>query len=292
MKLEYINEFLTLGKVLNFSKAAEELYMSQSLLSRHISALEKELDIELFKRDTHSVELTKAGKTAMLSFAAIAEEQNHLIKEIEQIKAGFYGKLVIGVADLLLDDYFENRMSFFRKQHESIEVEIRSGHIEEVIRDFRKKETDIAFILSAAPVFPDAYYYPIGEIPVLCAVSEQNLLSGKDLISVQDLEGQSLVVPPAAEYTDFLNNLLSVHHITAGSLISTSNDYLLFPVVRREKALTLIPDPLKDYPHKDITVLPLDDPSIRFYTGAVFRKSADNPSVLLFLDSLIESEPD
>ena len=53
--------FMILAQRLNFTQAAEELFMAQPALSRLISALEQELDIQLFYRNSRSVTLTPAG---------------------------------------------------------------------------------------------------------------------------------------------------------------------------------------------------------------------------------------
>ena len=62
MNTDRLYEFLTLAQTLNYSKAVETLFISQSVLSKHIKDLEKELDVELFIRNTHSVTLTNAGQ--------------------------------------------------------------------------------------------------------------------------------------------------------------------------------------------------------------------------------------
>jgi DNA-binding transcriptional LysR family regulator len=71
MKLESLNEFVTLVKCQSFTKAARELYLSQPSLSTHISALEKELGFELIEHNSlpHlSLSLTPAG-TGFLDYA-------------------------------------------------------------------------------------------------------------------------------------------------------------------------------------------------------------------------------
>ena len=55
-------EFLVLSKLLSFSKAAEALYISQSVLTRHIQELEKEMVVPLLNRSTHSVTLTDGSR--------------------------------------------------------------------------------------------------------------------------------------------------------------------------------------------------------------------------------------
>ena len=63
MNLEQIESFLVLAQRLNFTQAANDLFMAQPALSRLIAALEKELEVQLFHRNSRGVSLTPlAGK--------------------------------------------------------------------------------------------------------------------------------------------------------------------------------------------------------------------------------------
>lgn len=62
MELNYLREFKELAQTLNYAKAASRLYITQSTLSKHINALERELDCRLLDRDRRKVELTEAGR--------------------------------------------------------------------------------------------------------------------------------------------------------------------------------------------------------------------------------------
>lgn len=54
MKTEQLYEFLVLSRTLNYSRAANALYISQSVLSKHILEMEQELNTSLFFRSTHN----------------------------------------------------------------------------------------------------------------------------------------------------------------------------------------------------------------------------------------------
>lgn len=62
VNIQYLEEFLTIAKYKSFSEASDELSIGQSALSKHISALEKELDVLLFYRNTRNVSLTPIGE--------------------------------------------------------------------------------------------------------------------------------------------------------------------------------------------------------------------------------------
>ena len=61
MEIDYVNEFLVLAKVLNYSDAADRLFISQSSLFKHIKALETELGVPLFEKDGKFIVLSKYG---------------------------------------------------------------------------------------------------------------------------------------------------------------------------------------------------------------------------------------
>ena len=90
--LEY---FLLLAKELNFTKAANKLYISQQSLSAHIAKLEKYLDVKLFDRN-NPITLTPAGKCLYIRAKEIFEIKNSLELEIENIKNNIVDELTIG----------------------------------------------------------------------------------------------------------------------------------------------------------------------------------------------------
>lgn len=62
MTLTQLESFLILAQRLNFTQAADDLFISQPALSRMISALEQEVGLQLFYRSSRSVSLTPAGR--------------------------------------------------------------------------------------------------------------------------------------------------------------------------------------------------------------------------------------
>ena len=62
MEIRQLKYFAAVADTLNFSRAAETLFISQSALSKQVADLERELGMVLLQRDKRSVRLTPAGK--------------------------------------------------------------------------------------------------------------------------------------------------------------------------------------------------------------------------------------
>lgn len=91
--------FSSVARYRNFSKAAQELYMSQPALSRRIAQLEKDLNIALFERTHQGVSLTQGGKYILDQYKWLEESFQSMLHEAQQYNDGNQGLLNIGVQD-------------------------------------------------------------------------------------------------------------------------------------------------------------------------------------------------
>ena len=85
MELRQLRYFIAVSDNLNFSRAAESLYISQSSLSQQIADLEREIGVDLFKRSKRSVELTEAGKTMQRLARNLLSSAEKLVPEVRYI---------------------------------------------------------------------------------------------------------------------------------------------------------------------------------------------------------------
>lgn len=77
-RLRAMEGFVAVAEVMNFRKAAENLSIETSTLSRRIIALEKELNVQSFTRTTRVVSLTEAGKVFL-------ERARRILAELDEI---------------------------------------------------------------------------------------------------------------------------------------------------------------------------------------------------------------
>lgn len=85
MELRQLRYFIAVADNLNFSRAAESLYISQSSLSQQIAEFEREIGVDLLKRSKRSVELTEAGRTMLRLARNLLNSADKLVPEVRYV---------------------------------------------------------------------------------------------------------------------------------------------------------------------------------------------------------------
>lgn len=85
--LAEFREFIVFAKHLNVTRAAEELHVSTSTLSRHLAALEREIGMPLIRREGASAALTPVGSLVLKKASTLVGEYDSLLEQVEHYRA-------------------------------------------------------------------------------------------------------------------------------------------------------------------------------------------------------------
>lgn len=135
--------FAVAGKCRSFTKAAEELFITQGAVSQRIKSLEEQLGFNLFVRMTRRLELTKEGERLL---HALNQSFEVIFSELEDIKFNeLRGELYIGVAPTFAQSWLLPRMVEFQRLYPSLNVKLR---VKASRLDFQHEPVDIAIYYS------------------------------------------------------------------------------------------------------------------------------------------------
>jgi DNA-binding transcriptional LysR family regulator len=191
MKVSCFREFLVLAKYLNFSLAADHLHMTQSGLSRHISALENELGVKLFERDTHRVGLTEKGQHFLRGIGKIVEDYDFLC---ESIQTGGLEKITIGVPYFGVNRYLSPIMTPFEDAFPEVKISYLPAYPDAIIAGLLSKQVDVAvrpkvnFRGTSNLIFHDAF-----NEPVVLLLHRKHPLANTGGVHIADLEGEKFI---------------------------------------------------------------------------------------------------
>ena len=86
LSLSFLRAFEAVARLLSFRLAGEELFLTQSAISRQIKGLEDELGAQLFERDTRQVALTQAGTSLLRAVQPMLERLDGTVRQIRSAR--------------------------------------------------------------------------------------------------------------------------------------------------------------------------------------------------------------
>jgi len=144
MNLSQLRYFVQLSHIRHYTKAAEQLYITQPSLSQAIKKLEEELGVPLFERDSAGLELTTLGKRFLGDVESALEILDNSVDYIQRSAQG-NGVVRLGVMRMLGTDYAPNLIRDFldNNSDKNIEFVIHVGTAKELLDKLHQREVDI-----------------------------------------------------------------------------------------------------------------------------------------------------
>ena len=128
-----IRVFRTVAHHLNFSRAAEELLLTQPAVTQQVKALEDELGVPLFDRSGGRIRLTAGGKALLPLADQIKEISDQAFAAVAETSGELAGELVVGASQTIAQYLLPNFIAGFIKAHPRIRIVARSGNTEAML---------------------------------------------------------------------------------------------------------------------------------------------------------------
>lgn len=146
MKISYLKEFLILAETCNYLEASDQLFISQSTLSRHMQNLENELGAMLFERTTRRVKLSDSGRLIRPyaeEFVRIENEcMDAFANKLRQMKAA----LTIGSIPTMSQYNITTLLTSFQKENPNLTMDILEADSNELAHMVQEGTCDFAFM--------------------------------------------------------------------------------------------------------------------------------------------------
>lgn len=193
MEMDYLCEFAVIAKLGSFSLAAEELFLSQSSLSKHIIALEKELNVQLFNRTSRNVALSEVG-AQILPYANQVFEMQRRITRIaaEQINRE---KHVINITSIpVMAEYdITGAIARFHKEYPEIHISISEREQHECLNALESGECEFTFIRKLREESPILEYATFYKDHLVAVLPRSHRLSAEKALQLQQLANEEFM---------------------------------------------------------------------------------------------------
>lgn len=225
MELDQLRYFLRVAERGNFTRAAEDLVISQPALSRSIQKLEEELGQPVFERKTRSVSLTEAG-------ILLQSRAQQILTIVEDTKAeitddGQSGRVRVGAIPTIAPYFLPSLLRQFSSEFPKAALIVQENTTDALLKSCTQGEIDLAILALPVP----AKYLEVEELfeeELLLVLPPEHSLVNKAKIRLSDVEPFPFV-------------LLDEAHCLSDNIVSFCRQRSIQPVaVERTSQLTMV----------------------------------------------------
>ncbi|GAA4915190.1 LysR substrate-binding domain-containing protein [Mucilaginibacter defluvii] len=139
--------FFTVAKRLNFTKAANELFITQPAVTKHIHELEAHYKTTLLERSgNRRIHLTPAGEILLRYAEKLIAVHNELEFDINQLVQRYSGVLRIGGSNTIAQYIIPQVLAQFRKKFNDVEIHLVTGNTEQIEQALIDKQIDLGIV--------------------------------------------------------------------------------------------------------------------------------------------------
>lgn len=287
MEMDYLREYIVLGKLLNFSKTADFLYVSQPSLSRHIASLEDEVGVCLLHRTTHAVQLTQSGKDFLKTAINIVDQYDQSIEKLKAANNGLEKTLGVGILyyqkELILD-----KIENLKKIDPNIKLHYLAGTPNEILNAIFKEQIDIGATMH---VGFDNYelleFYDLHTEKLVLMVSNDHPLANRGHISIAELKNELFVCVDDNFYKGYLSYIIDLWkpYGFEPRLIKLVEDYeTMLLTIQLGPGFAIITTNMKEKGNLNCTFLDIDNEDFMITRSLTYKSDNTNPLIPLFID--------
>lgn len=212
MDIQNIRAFLMVAETGSFSRAAENLFITQPAISKRIATLEDSLDCQLFDRLGKKVQLTQAGDALIPSYRRILTEIDESRRIISNLRAQVSGHLNFGTSHHIGLHRLPPLLKQYTSQYPDVELDIQFMDSEQAAAFILKGNIELALI-----TLPDDVGSPLTTIQIWtdileCVVAHDHALAKLKSVTIKQLSEHGVLLQAQSTHTrDIINQALKLN---------------------------------------------------------------------------------
>ncbi|EOH86656.1 LysR family transcriptional regulator [Enterococcus pallens] len=287
MKIEYLQSFVTLSNTLNYTKAAERLYITQPTLSRHIQLLETELNCPLVARNTRKVQLTEEGRIFLNYATNMIFDYNHATQKLKEIRHQPEHQLRLGFLRGGTDNYLLPLLQAFIQDYPEFDLQLQDGTHDELVTELRADKLDLCMTMSTTLIgIEKIKLHVAGNLALVLVVSDDHPLAQHHTVTFEDFAEEPYLCvekqQTKAWYDYIISLFLSQGYYPLVNDNCSSVKTLLMQIALG-KGISVLTEGCRSSAPANVQLIPIENvPTIQMVFG--YREDNENPSLDLFIN--------
>jgi DNA-binding transcriptional LysR family regulator len=182
----HLETFCRVADLKSFSRAADDLLLTQPTVSGHILSLEKSLSLRLFDRTGREARLTKAGEVFLRYASKLLTIRKDLLNALSEFSQGIRGELSLGASTIPGEYLLPKLMGDFREDHPHFTLSLKIADTKEIIQDVLQGHVELGMI-GAKVNHPSLHYERYEEDEIIVVAPSDHPLARKKRAGFEDL---------------------------------------------------------------------------------------------------------
>lgn len=251
---------LALSKHLNYTNAASALHISQPVLSRTISALEKEVGFPLFNRNSHNVSPSAAGKVFLRKAEQLLRDYSSALDEAKLAANGVSGEIRIGTRIDTFKPFLVDISTAIKYQRPDIQVILKEYTPANLVRAFADGKIDV--VLDRSSLFPgeDLVKLPIRKNYPCVVTSPDSPLTQHHSLRLDQLSKEKFIAlscGPTESIYNYFWRLMMQADFSPNVVLETDSVSSLLMHVACNDGIAIFTDNLNTIAGNYVTFIPL-----------------------------------
>lgn len=279
-----LETLLTVNEKRNFTRAAEELSLTQPAVSHHINLLERELGVTIFHRNKDGIKITAEGEIVVKYAKRIKALYSSMSDEISG-EQGHITKLRVGITHTAESNMITEVLAKYGSENNGVSITIIADSINNLYDMLSNYELDLAIAegkihgTGISSILLDTDY-------LVCVVSNNNPLAKKSMVTLRDIKKEKMILrlPNSGTRNLFVSHLESINMSISqfDVVLEVDNIATIKDLIRKDMGISILAHSacLDELRKGKITVLPIENLSMIRETNIIYNQSFEHAEIL------------
>ncbi|MCI7060670.1 MAG: LysR family transcriptional regulator [Lachnospiraceae bacterium] len=195
MDFRILRYFLNVAREQSFTKAAEQLHITQPTLSRQLASLEKELGVTLFTRSGRNITLTEEGLLLKRRALEILDLEERTLEELKSTEGIVEGTVTIGCGEFAVVETLAEICKNYQKKYPRVQIVLHTATADTISEMMNNGLVDIGLFMEPVDTQGLDHIRIMGSDHWVVGMRPEDPLAAKEFIEKNDLIGKPLILP-------------------------------------------------------------------------------------------------
>lgn len=189
----HLETFCRVAALKSFSRAADDLFLTQPTVSGHILSLERSLSLRLFDRTGREIRLTKAGEIFLRYASKILTVRKDLLNALSEFSQGIRGELSLGASTIPGEYLLPRLMGDFKREHPRFTLSLKISDTKDIVQELLLGHIEFGMI-GAKVDHPSLHYEEFEEDEIIVIAPSDHPLTRKRSVGFEDLRKEPWII--------------------------------------------------------------------------------------------------